>query len=317
MISGTVKIQRLMEAERAIRRQRDHIALNDTAIVGHNLVWREKVAHWYYGVVDHLNESRSIVYVAMNMLDRYCAAHDGSSSMDEAMFELASMTAVFLAVRIAGSGSLGLPELIAMSRGSIRARDIISTGTDMIKTLTWNLRLITPLDFVKDFIELFSESMDAKRKQLVLDSASYLVEIAVCDASFSCKSASDLALAAVLNALATVFSVVELEEFSETVKQSTGINVDATEILSIRSRLQGVYSQSSDSRENSGPHLVCDDEDEEPIQAFSHSNIVMRTISEDQLVDTCDENNCKRKVDPPFDDCVHLKRTKYTVPTIY
>jgi hypothetical protein len=257
-------IQCLLEKEAIIRKQEDHAKLNDTDLSSTpNLVWREKVTHWCYDVVDHLDESRSVVYVAMNMLDRFCAVSttDGNS-MDEQTYERASMTALFLAVRIAGSGNICLHELTSMSRGEIPVRDIISMGTCMIKSLTWEHRIVTPLDFVGVWLGLISEDL---RSQRVLDSACYLVEIAVCDTSLCRSKASDVALAAVLNSLGAPRSIAT-KNFSKAVTDASGIVLDTLEFSSLCARLQGIYSQSAESSNYSGPHLVVDDEGDEPIQ---------------------------------------------------
>jgi hypothetical protein len=309
--SPALHCQCLLEKEAIIRKQEDHAKLNDTDLsCTPNFVWREKVAHWCYDVVDHLNESRSVVYVAMNMLDRYCAVSttDGSS-MGEQTYEKASMTALFLAVRIAGSGNLCLEELTTMSRGEIQVRDIISMGTVMIKSLTWEHRIVTPLDFVGVWLGLISQDL---RSQRVLDSACYLVEIAVCDASLSTIKASDVALAAVLNALGAPRSV-ETKNFAKAVKHASGIVLDTLEFSSLCARLQGIYRQSAESSNNSGPHLVVDEgnEGDEPIQAaLCHSSRVVRSISSDDLVETCN----KRQVDssPSPREPVQLKRTKFS-----
>jgi hypothetical protein len=301
------KIQCLLEKEAIIRKQGDHAKLNNTDLsCTPNLVWREKVAHWCYDVVDHLNESRSLVYVAMNMLDRYCAVSttDGST-MDEQTYERASMTALFLAVRIAGSGNLCLQELTSMSRGEIQVRDIISMGTCMIKSLTWEHRIVTPLDFVGVWLGLISQDL---RSQRVLDSACYLVEIAVCDASLSKSKASDVALAAVLNSLGAPRSI-ETKNFAKAVKDASGIVLDTLEFSSLCARLQGIYSQSAESSNYSGPHLVVDEGDE-PIQAaLCQSSMVVGSISSDDLVESCN----KRQLDSsssPSDPVQQLKRSK-------
>jgi hypothetical protein len=312
-------IQQMLAKEAAIRRQGDHVKLNDAhaEVAGiPNLVWREKVAHWCYGVVDHLNESRSVVYVAMNILDRYCAvsASDGCS-MDERTYEMASMTAIFLAVRIAGSGNLCLQELTSMSRGQVRVRDIISTGTSMIKILTWEHRIVTPLDFVGVWLDLISEDL---RSQHVFDSACYLVEIAVCDSALSPSKASDVALAAVMNSLGETPS--DQENFAKAVKQATGIVFDTSEFSSLRARLQGIYSQSADSSsKNDEPHLI-DDECREPVQAICQPSILVASISSDELEQIYEDETNKRQLDSsPSSVSVQLKRTKYTydVPALH
>jgi hypothetical protein len=79
------------------------------------------------------------------------------------------------------------------------------------------------------------------------------------------------------------------------------------EFSSLCARLQGIYSQSAESNDSSGPHLVVDEGDE-PIQAsLCHSSTVVRSISSDDLVETCN----KRQVDSSTSDPVQLKRTKF------
>jgi hypothetical protein len=171
--------------------------------------------------------------------------------------------------------------------------------------LTFEHRIVTPLDFVGVWLGLISEDL---RSQRVLDSACYLVEIAVCDSSLCRSKASDVALAAVLNSLGSSRSIAA-KNFSKAVKDASGIVLDTPEFSSLCARLQGIYSQSAESSNHSGPHLVVDDEADEPIQAaLCHSSTVVRSISSDDLVELCN----KRQVDSASipSNPVPLKRTK-------
>ena len=222
-----------------------------------NFVWREKVVQWCYDVVDSLQEDRSIVYVSMNILDRYCAFLLNETGVDEATYELASLTAMFLAVRIAGSGNLQLPDLIDMSRGGIGVKDVVSMGKCMIGTLNWDRRIVRPSDFLSDLLALVPSLKD--RRQYFLDSACYLAEIAVFDMVLSRYAPSQVALAAVLNALETKASSLETATFCEAVEAVTGMSCTSKTIQFLSARLGSVHNQGPDS-----PHLVPEEADLAP-----------------------------------------------------
>lgn len=257
----------MLETENSICEQSDHKALlsrsNDETSPPLNLVWREKVVQWCYDVTDHLNEDRSVVYVAMNILDRFCAASATARPMDEKMYEVSSLSSVFLAVRIAGSGELLLQELLSMSRGGITIQDIVTTGTSIISALSWESRILTPIDFVKSIFLLIPSSYDASpHNQALLDSSSYLIELAVCDVFFSNFKASSVAVAAMLNALHASNLGPEDSLLMGALRKATPAAVDSEETLLLCARLDGIYNRSVDNIRQSGPHLIEDDQDE-------------------------------------------------------
>ena len=233
-----------------------------------NLVWREKVVQWSYDVVDHLNEERSVVYVAINILDRYCAIKE--QKMDEKSYEIASLSCIFLAVRISGSGNLLISELVSMSRGGITAKDIISTGTNIVRELRWECKIITPMDFVSSLLKLVAPTHFG-----ILDQASYLTELAVCDLVLSHSKASFLAIAACLNVLRSGLPSAVLD-FVQAVRQTTEIDANSDEIQALCDRLTVVYARTAgeevqrhqvmnadgESEAKFGPHIIEDDDDD-------------------------------------------------------
>ena len=250
---------------------------------------------WCYDVVDHLHEDRSVVYVAMNILDRYSAATASTRPIDEKMFEIASLASIFLAVRIAGSGDLLLQELLSMSRGGIAIQDIITMGTFILSALSWEYCILTPFDFAKSIFDLLPSLNNSSQKQVIFDFASYLIELAVCDVFFSHFKASSLALAAILNALqANLCS--EVSAFKEVVLKATSYFVDLDETTLLCARLQGVYSRSADNLSQGGPHLV-EDDDEEAEANISQAYEVFAgcTVTRDREVSFEEESSLHRK----------------------
>lgn len=262
MESNSTRIEQLLAAESTVLEQIDHAVLNSGgASCAPNLVWREKVAQWCYDVADHFDENRSVIYVAMNILDRYCAIlYQQHECVDEKVYELSSITAVFLAVRFTGSGNLRLQQLASMSQGGIQVQDVISKGTDMVKKLTWDHLIVTPFDFVTLYLEFLPSSTPSSKILAILQSATYLIEISVYDIFLSRCKASEIALAAILEA-------PELESDSESYCLDCVLlrkfAARSHEIASIRNRLQSLYRQSADSIQSREPHLVTEDESDD------------------------------------------------------
>ena len=253
--------------------------------------WREKVSQWCYDVADHLNEDRSIVYVAMTILDRYCETF--TSFISEKTYEISSLASIFLAVNIAGSGNLTLTELVSMSRGGISVKDIIGKATIIADVLTLREPIITPADFVRSAILHLTPLNDSTHKQALFDSASYMIELAVCDSFFSNCKASSVAVAALLNALEVVI-VPNSKIMAQSLIKASSQAVDSIDkIMIYRTRLSCIYSHSVDHLQRSvGPHIIEDDVEEFYTPITTSTTGIKRDNS---IVVTDDESvPCKR-----------------------
>lgn len=257
------RLATMIDEEDESRRTNDHRALRDAShSCAPNLVWREKVSQWCYDVADHLGESRDVVYLAMNVLDRYCVVRSSSSpvAVDERDYEIAAMTALFLAIRVTGCATLELPQVMRMSRMGVCVHEILEIGTNMTNSLSWERRLSTPLIFVRASLDLLDVSTELKNS--LLESASYLVEVSVCDAFFSGKHPFKIACAAVINAIGvgsqSRLSQAKSNKFFHQLLEHHGAQ---EEISSLQLRLHHIYSQSEENR-NSSPHVIMDEENE-------------------------------------------------------
>lgn len=246
MIPGIVRIKAITDDMHLQPHcQGSHVT---TTMVGHpkwapNLIWREKVVQWAYDVADHLCEERSVVYIAINILDRYCASISVNSGfvMDGKSYEIASLSCIFLAVQLSGSVNPLLSELVRMSRSGITANDIIRTGASIVKEISLDCKILPPIYFVKSFLQLLPCT-----PQEVHDSASYLTEIAVCDVVLSHSNASFVGIAACLNAFRSS-SPSQESAFLKVLVEITTIEANSAEIQDMCLRLYDVYSRSVDS----------------------------------------------------------------------
>lgn len=306
------RVERLLVLEKGMLKEHDQVSHASSAeISAPSLIWRERVVQWCYDVADHIGESRSVVYVAMNILDRFGATQ--SSEVDERNYEVASMTAFFLAIRIWGSGSLRIEELRSMSRAGINIKEIVAMGTSMVEALTWNHRLVTPLDFVRCFMELLPCESDFT-SQVIMESACYLIEIAVCDVSLSHCKPSEVAAAAMMNALRACRGS-EAASFGSNLRRTFGINPDSSTMSSLCARLDGMYSQSADNGQYSSPHIIEDEDAVAPVHFRRSSVLPAVSVNDFDELKKCESG--KRRSGDGFEASNEpLKRMKYDLSSM-
>ena len=257
-------LEKYLEVEEKFCRTNDQTAVRERSSCTPNTVWREMVCKWAYDVVDMLDESRSVVYVTMNILDRFCAVTQNQMPINEKSYEHASMTALYLAIRTAGSCNLQMTDLIHMSRDDVRPDDIVIMGKRMLRLLTWGPRLITPMDFVHVMLRCLPETVDKDSRNQLLQSASFLVEIAVCDLHLSRFGASEVAFAAILNAAQaeSLLTPSEMTSFCEELRQTVSLDSASRQTRSVRIRLDSVYNRVEQDQElDNSPNYISDDED--------------------------------------------------------
>ena len=133
--------------------------------------WRRKICQWSYRVVDNFQFDRSVVSVAMNILDRFvqvfrlpsddnshCLCVACKQSMDSRTFQLASMTSLYIAIKSAPETAtveemnrrrgFKISTFAELSRGLFSANDIAEMEQAILSTLTWLVNPPTPMTFV-------------------------------------------------------------------------------------------------------------------------------------------------------------------------
>lgn len=330
MILATLK--KMMEVERSSRTTSDQLALivqdDDPSL--QNQVWRERVSQWCYDVLDFLEESREVAYVALNILDRYLAVrteeglsqHHHHQPINQFEYEVIAFSALFLAVRVTGtSHGLQIPELLQLSSSGAQVKHILSVGNSMLQKLSWDHRILTPHIFLKAFMELLVHScpdISEDRALTLMDFASYLVEISVCDQYFSKMCPSEIAFGALTLSMTCDedFAAGQQASFTlflQTVREGTAIDVESARLKSILSRLLVVYNQSQEAVDacmlsagrseqdgggsdssyvnnkdtTSSPHLISTDEDEEDyiVHEFLSNHALHQDEDDDDFMD--------------------------------
>lgn len=162
-----------------------------------NELWREKICEWCYQVVDHFDFNREVVSVAMSYLDRYLATR----TVNRRIFQLAAMTALYLAIKLYEPGRLRMSSLIDLSRGYFMAEHIVTMEDSMLQSLGWHVHPPTPMAFCRDFMRLVSDKIEPGAKRDISELGRFMTELSVCDYWFVTKKPSSIALASLVNAM--------------------------------------------------------------------------------------------------------------------
>lgn len=220
--------------------------------------WREKVVHWIYQVVDHFNEDRESVFVAMNILDRFLSVVQSSGSgadgsqedgdeeplsktylTDSRSYEVAVMTSLLIAMKIQGNSSLDIYDFIKMSRSSIQVSDMVETGKHIVRSLSWNCQVPTPARFTHALVQLLPTTMEQEVRASILNTAVYQIELSLFDTYLSQLTPSQLAWMALENAMDRldmdttshsttdrrhIISQADRDTFHDTISRLTGVD---------------------------------------------------------------------------------------------
>jgi len=272
----------------------------------HNAVWRKMIVQWCYNVVDHIQVDREIVYVTINILDRFLATQERTKSQATSAqvsepcpssplsppshgrdstngtntctqshshshncrkyltnrrdYEAAVMTSLLITLKLQGISSsvLSVHDLIKMSRHAVTAADILSTGKDIVRSLTWNKRLPTAARFVHVLVDLFTHmhadvhsSVATLDRQALFDESIFLIELTVQEERCSTERPSLVAWMAFENALDSIgLHLDNLEEirssFRTTVARVLELDYDVS--VPLYRLIRSLYNKSSSIR---------------------------------------------------------------------
>lgn len=221
---------------------------NSTVITEQNAVsWREKICEWSYQVADHFDLTRDLVYIALNYVDRVCAASDTVELLqDKSRFQLLAMASLCLAIKLHGGMDTHVPgaessiveTIVHLGRGHYTADQLKAMEVDVLQRLQWLLNPPTPQAFVSYLLELFP----VEEKTEINDIALYIIELSVHDYYLISSKPSVLAISALSNAARMLGHSDEwMSDIQEDLLRHDGyeeaINIDAC-----KNRLDRLYT---------------------------------------------------------------------------
>lgn len=175
-----------------------------------NEIWRQAVVGWLYTIVDRINADREIVYMAMNIIDRFLSMQARSSDAhieDEKAYETVVITSFLMALKLQGIESLCLHDLVSMSRKAISTKDVVRTGKEIVSNLSWNCQIPTPARFAHALVQILPPTVHQDVKVALFDLTIYQLELSLFDDFCSRQTPSLLAWMALENALNEVSTI--------------------------------------------------------------------------------------------------------------
>jgi len=284
-----------------------------------NRNWRNQICKWTYEVVDHYDLKREVVSAAMNYLDRYLGSYVGIVGKN--LFQLVSMTCLYLSIKLNEHDPLviegcrsSMDTILQLSNGIFTLQEMETKERELLQTLQWRVHPPTSQLFVGQFLlctrrlssARSSSIMKQKQKELH-DIALFTVELSVMDYFFITYNNSDIAVAALLNAMeqsssSTAGQILQ-RDFLSFLNTLGCIDLHSPTFLAIRERLALIYAQANedeimegdeeDLKDTAGSSTMNTDGTESPIPV-PESPQVQRTIISPTSVVTPDTNEGTR-----------------------
>jgi|UniRef100_A0A8J9WZT6 hypothetical protein len=163
---------------------------------------RVKMCEWCYQVVDFCKFRRETVGIGMSYLDRYLCTPKGKEALcNRKEYQLAAMTALYIAIKIHEPLEMETSLLADLSRGCYTEMEFVHMEQTILQALKWRVNGPTLLGFVAHFVALLPESVHPAIAETIFDYARYQTEIAIAEHVLVSIKPSEVALAAVLNAI--------------------------------------------------------------------------------------------------------------------
>lgn len=195
----------------------------------------DAIATWFVKIAELCDFSLETASIAISILDRFAATPDAKDiiiSRDK--FSLASLTAIYTAVKIHEQKALS-PAFVAKLSGGLNSKeDIERMEFRMLKALGWQVNPPTAMWFVRNFFELITDDVfDESSRKLIMDLVQFQVHFSMINYDFCKEYASDIALASLLNAVedGDCLCPKKLKAF---LCQATNIKSDSLESLRVR-----------------------------------------------------------------------------------
>jgi hypothetical protein len=163
---------------------------------------RKLMADWCLKVVDRCHFMRDTAAIAMNLLDRFLMTEAGAVTAlaNRNIFQLASMTCLYTAIKVHESEALQPETIVQLSRGIFTVKDIEQMELSILFAIQWRTNPPTALAFCQYFMEA-SGAVEGDKKQELLQLAQTQTEMVINDYSYVWKDASSIAYAALSNAV--------------------------------------------------------------------------------------------------------------------
>ena len=190
---------------------------------------RTKMAAWCCQVIDFCQMSRETVEIALSHIDRFVATEHGRAvAQDRALYQLATMAAIYTAIKINESRVIS-PDLLSMlSQRMYSASQIEEMEFKILHALRWYVNPPTCLTFVQHYLNVLpSDVIDDHSKDAAFDLCKMQVESFVAQTIFSNLNASTVAYCSLVNSLESMGIALSVISWIELLLKPTMTDYDS------------------------------------------------------------------------------------------
>lgn len=245
---------------------RERLALPQTAI---NVSCRSSMVQWKQTVVGFIGFDPETVEISMSYLDRFLATENGREAINcRTVFQLASMTALYTAVKINCAEAL-TPKLLAeLSQGVYEEEQFEEMERTMLQSIQWRVNPATSTCFLHETLDILPQSLfqTEEIRQSVLSMAKSQAEWAIGDYELLSVKKSVIAFAAIHNSLRSHRIRFNLHRYLQKMVQGQNMDLDTRQTTLIQKTLRAALPKMEDesaSFESTKRDVVEEEEEEE------------------------------------------------------
>lgn len=186
---------------------------------------------WMYTVVDVFDLQREIVSIAAYFLDTSVAQNLATSPAE---YQLVSLTAFQLAIKITESKIFPLQQLVEFSHGGFSEQDVIRTERRMFRVLDWHLHPPTPESFLEQYMGLLPVDVSESAKIWIQQVAQKVIISSTINDTFRRFPPSIVAYAATLVTMEQLEAGLLLSQkqaFAVNIQENADLNNSSTGLL--------------------------------------------------------------------------------------
>lgn len=146
------------------------------------VIWREKICHWTYSVIDHFELSRKTVAVSINLFDRYLATQ--GNRCDGSLALLISLTTLYIAIKVHEKKKIKLSTLTELSRCQFSGEDIEQMEIRILQSISWFIHPPTVVDFISHLLKFLPPTVPMPVRQNIYELSRYMAELSICNPFF-------------------------------------------------------------------------------------------------------------------------------------
>jgi hypothetical protein len=157
--------------------------------------WRAQIIQWFFDVVDHTEHDRSVVSLAVNILDRYVDNKTPSPILNRRDYSLAAITCLMLGSKLYISRytrgcHISIPYILHLATPATYSKDEIEAlERDILDSIRWLVHPPIVPEFIEHIFHLLPRwERDSIWRRKVIEQARYAAEVILINDSMNSHS---------------------------------------------------------------------------------------------------------------------------------